>query len=153
VLAFSTACGGENDTTLDITYDPCEPLVLQPEGASDSQLASIDEGFAMWNAIAGTKISREEDAEAQHLVIRFEKSAPMFFGIYRDEVGDIVINSALDDQHERAITIAHELGHALALWHVERDDRKSVMNPGNTSTPPLRSDANELVSTWGACPP
>jgi hypothetical protein len=149
----AAACGqGPQDETLDIVYDPCVPLVIQPENASEAELKSIDDALPLWNEIAGTQLTRDPSVDAPRLIIRFEESAPMFYGIYLDETGDIVVNKTLDQHYERMITVAHEIGHALGLWHVNRGERVSVMNPSNVKTPPMLSDAQELEATWGTCP-
>lgn len=64
----------------------------------------------------------------------------------------IFINDDLDGQ-PLAVTVAHELGHAFGLVHVDPSVRASVMNPGNLSTPPTAADAAQVTGLWGACPP
>jgi hypothetical protein len=62
----------------------------------------------------------------------------------------VLVNRALTVASERAITIAHEVGHAMGLPHV--DGRPSLMNPGNLTLEPQPGDAAALVELWGACP-
>jgi hypothetical protein len=50
------------------------------------------------------------------------------------------------------ITVAHELGHAFGLWHVEHEVRTSVMNPGNLTVAPNAGDASDVAVLWGRCP-
>ena len=57
----------------------------------------------------------------------------------------------MDDDRQRAVTIAHEIGHAFGLLHVSVDDDASVMNDGNLVTEPNGFDVDALRSLWGAC--
>ena len=122
-LALIGGCaGGPQDTTLDIVSDVCEPTaVIASSDLSQPQLASIDD------------------------------AAEFFHGLYDDEHGVVYINRALSDDHQRTVTVAHELGHAFGLLHIDRDARVSVMNPNNLSVEPNDGDAAELVALWGSC--
>jgi hypothetical protein len=64
----------------------------------------------------------------------------------------VYVNLALTDRHERAVTIAHEVGHAFGLIHVDRAVRSSVMNQGNLEVEPSPADHHELTALWGDCP-
>src|SRR5262245_63968383 len=105
----------------------------------------------MWRAHNVSGLSRDTASGAPTVEIRFERAAPPFHGIYEDELGVVYVNSTLDDPEQRAIAIAHELGHAFGLWHVSADERSSVMNPGNLSVSPTSADGMALVEIWGAC--
>lgn len=144
---------GPQDTTLDIVNDVCEPTaVIAPADASGAQLASIDEALAMWAALGFDHLERAApDTGEQQVSIVFEEAAEMFHGLYDDENGVVYINSLLTDDHARAVTLAHELGHSLGLVHVDPGARISVMNPANLSVEPNGGDADELVALWGAC--
>lgn len=156
-LALLGGCaGGPQDTTLDIVSDVCEPTaVIAPADASAAQLASIDAALAMWADLGFDRAARvEAGAEVgaeQHVSVVFEEAAEMFHGLYDDENGIVYINSLIDDDHARAVTVAHELGHSFGLWHVDAGVRVSVMNPANMVVEPNESDAGELVALWGAC--
>jgi Zn-dependent peptidase ImmA (M78 family) len=87
----------------------------------------------------------------QLLQIQFMKAAGPFWGQYDDQTGVIFINESIADVDVLSIVIAHELGHAFGLHHVERQERMSLMNPANTVTPPTEADQRELEQLWGAC--
>ncbi len=133
-----------------VNYDPCLPLVVvPPANVSPAQLQSIDTAIAMWHTAGLTQVSRVESPNAQHLPVRFEKALPAFFGIYLDETGEVVINTSLTNPSQRAITLAHEMGHAWGLWHIEPSVRTSVMNKGNLSVKPLVADGDAVLAHWG----
>lgn len=68
--------------------------------------------------------------------------------MYEDEVGLIYINDALAAP-ELGIVIAHELGHAFGLPHIQ--GRASVMNAGNLTVAPNDDDRRALEALWGDC--
>jgi hypothetical protein len=155
LFAVLAACGGSDDT-IDIAFDPCDTLALRPVDATVEQAASIAAAAELWNSW-GTRVELLDPLEVGELPgeweipVRFEAAAPQFHGVYRDEIGDLVINTSLLDGSERAVVIAHELGHAFALEHVE--DYPSVMNRGNLERPPNATDAEDLWGSWPACVP
>ncbi len=106
-----------------------------------------------WNEVAGTRLTLEDVAGAARLPVEFEEAAPAFFGIYLDEEGRVVINRRLTEPHGRAVTIAHEMGHAFGLVHLEPETDISVMNPANLEVEPTPEDAGRLAEIWGRCPP
>ena len=146
------ACGsGSPDETIDVTYAPCEPLQLVPASdATADEMASLEDAIAMWQDY-GVDITLDERPDARKLPVKFEPAALAFYGLYEDEVGEVLINRRLDDRRERAITIAHELGHAFGLWHVDRGDRVSVMNTHNLDVEPNVGDMEALEATWRGC--
>lgn len=155
-LALVGGCaGGSVDTTLDIVSDVCEPTaIIAPADASERQLASIDGAIAMWVGLGFDRVARADGAaltDGQHIEIVFDDAAAFFHGLYDDEHGVVYINRALSDDHQRTVTVAHELGHAFGLLHIDRDARVSVMNPNNLSVEPNDGDAAELVALWGSC--
>lgn len=141
---------GDGDRVLEVVHDACEPLHLVASGATDEERASIDEASEMWNALGQTRLTTATTRGARTLEVRFETAAAVFHGLYDDERGVIYVNHRLEDPRERAITIAHELGHALGLWH--ETDRDSVMNPANLTLAPNAEDGAELEGLWGRCP-
>lgn len=141
---------------MQITFDPCQPLVVvPPANASAAQLQSLDDAIAMWHAVGITSLSRQDatqdqgPANAQHLPLRFQKALPAFYGIYLDKSGELVINTSLTDRKQRAITMAHEIGHAWGLFHIDTSVRTSVMNKGNLSVQPLAADGDAVLAHWG----
>ena len=129
-LAFALAIGcGSTDDTIDRTFDPCAFAI-------DTTVAGVSEALALWGL--------ESAPGAPEIVITFEDAAPSFHGLYDDEAGMIYVNSRLTDPAARAIVIAHELGHAFGLPHI--DVRTSVMNRGNLSTTPTLDDVALIAS-------
>lgn len=142
-----------DDQHFDIVYDPCEVIVVAPAAdTSADELLSIDDALAMWNSTGATRLTRHGRADQPRLAVSFESAAPAFYGLYRDDIGDVVINRSLRDRDARAVTIAHELGHALGLRHPEAGAGDSVMTAGNLDTPPSPSDLRSLELLWGRCP-
>jgi hypothetical protein len=152
LLLASAACGGKSDQTIDIIFDPCEPLSLSTGSSALSDQRSIEEAVGLWNQLAGTQLSLVKSGTAA-IDIEFEEAFPAQFGLYDDERGLIIVNRSLDVGRTRTITIAHELGHAMGLEHVKASERRSVMMPGNTDTPPGETDRDSLIAIWGACSP
>lgn len=155
-LALVGGCaGGPQDTTLDIVADVCEPTaVTASSDATGAQLASIDAALAMWSRLGFDRARRVAGVPltgGQHISIVFDDAAEFFHGLYDDEHGVVYINRALSDDHERSVTLAHELGHAFGLWHIDRGARVSVMNPSNLVVEPNDGDAAELAALWGSC--
>lgn len=152
VLGFLAGCAAPADDVLDRTFDVCAPIAIDVIGADPAQRASVDDAIALWRARGATGLGAG-GAGAPRIEIRFEPAAPAHYGYYADETGVVYVNARLEDPDARAVTIAHELGHAFGMWHVERDDRPSVMNPGNLAIAPNQADAEALLDLWGACPP
>ena len=147
------ACGVEADLAgPHILHDPCEPTVIVTAAdATAGELASIDAALAMWADVGIDTLTRMPSPAAQRILLGFEDAAPLFFGLYEPTRGQVVVNRQLQDGQARAVTIAHELGHALGLFHIDRDRRRSVMNEGNLSVIPTQADADELMRYWGPC--
>lgn len=152
---FAAGCtGGSAAEPLEIVFDPCEPIALEiAAGALPEERTSAADAAAMWNEGASAHLTLEAGpaAPAARLPIRFEEAAPIFYGVYEDEIGEIIINRSLADRRERAVTIAHEIGHAFGLLHVDESERRSLMNPGNLETGLTAEDLARLEALWGRC--
>jgi hypothetical protein len=148
-LASGACAGGPDDDVLDIVYDPCTGFRFVPASdATPEQLTAIADGAALWHRVLATVEAGDLAVPEPTIPIRFEDAAPAFRGIYLDETGEVVINRGLE-LDRMTITIAHELGHAFGLWHV--DDRVSVMNEGNITVVPDAADADAVVALWPSC--
>jgi hypothetical protein len=137
VLAL-VGCGA-GDSTIDRTFDPCT-LAIEAAGANAVQRAGIADALALWNLTPG---------DGAPLGMTFESAAAAFHGVYEDEAGIVRINVQITQPRALAIVIAHELGHAFGLPHV--DGRASLMNRGNLTTAPTAEDFDAISALWGLC--
>jgi len=144
------ACGGPPETGPAIVYSPCAPVHLAPEAdTTDAERESIVSAVAMWSQVGVTALTMNGSPEGA-VPLRFKHAAAVFHGVYEPSSGLVSINRGLSGT-EREVTVAHELGHAIGLPHVERSARASVMNPGNLTVLPTSEDVGELQRLWG-CP-
>jgi hypothetical protein len=142
LLAPLAACSSQVEGPA-ITYSPCDTIVVVPgPDATGDELASLPEAIALWNRLGSTRLTLEDVAGAEHLPISFQDAASSFHGLYDATYGIVYINHALVDPHQRAVVIAHELGHAMGLVHIT--SRASVMAPSNLSVEPNADDASAL---------
>jgi hypothetical protein len=148
------ACGSSGDaTTVATHFDVCAPILVDAPGATAEQLASLDDAIGMWNAQGVAQLARAAPGRSGAAVaLHFQRAAGNIFGLYDDVDAVIYVNLVVEDPHQRAVTIAHELGHAFGLEHVSSAARASVMNPGNLSHVPDAGDAASLRTLWGVCP-
>jgi hypothetical protein len=153
---LASGCAAPEEEGPIIVFDACAltSLRLAPD-ASDAERDGVKAALALWQAAGGPPLAvmpasvEAVSADlAQILPIGFESAAPAFFGLYRPARGDILINRGLQGPDARAITVAHEIGHAFGLTHVT--DRRSLMNPGNLQIPPGPDDA-QLILERSAC--
>ena len=104
--------------------------------------------MALWRDRGAPALGRRAGATMD---VIFEDAAPAFRGLYDDVQGLIYINRSITDEATLSIVIAHELGHAFGLFHVDASKRVSVMNPGNLDVPPTAEDQAAVESLWGVC--
>jgi hypothetical protein len=147
---FGCANNGD-DGKIDTVFDPCEPLVLDAEDGTGDERASIEKATQLWNAVASTQLSAAPVDGAPRVPVFFDDAGDNFHGQYDDQAGVIYINNDIDSDHARAVTLAHEAGHAMGLLHVDVDEHVSVMNDGNLVTEPNDFDVAALQAIWGAC--
>lgn len=155
LLITVAACSGPDQTPPGeaVAFDPCQPLLLLPDpAATAAERDGIAAGAALWNAIAGTRLTvADAGASADtFLPIHFQTAAAAFHGLYDPANGQVFINTDLGG-NAQAVTIAHEIGHAFGLAHVPSGERVSVMNPGNLNVEPNATDVATLALRWGAC--
>jgi Matrixin len=137
-LLVLVGCGA-GDTTIDRTFDPCT-LAIDAAGANDLQRAGIAEALALWDLTPG---------DGAPLAMTFEDAAAAFHGVYEDEDGIVRINVQITQPRALSIVIAHELGHAFGLPHI--DGRASLMNRGNLTIAPTADDFAAISALWGPC--
>lgn len=133
------------------TYDPCAGLTLVTTNAREDELESVDRALALWNEAGGFRLTREIQPGFSALKIEFEVASEASRGLYDDERGVVIVNRAIQDEHVRTITVAHELGHSFGLWHVSPDERRSLMNPQNKSLGPTEEDVASVRALWASC--
>lgn len=152
VVGIVSACVPPDDHALDITFDPCEVVIIEaPADATSAERASIEDAIHMWNAVSATGLTTDTALSGARLPVHFQTAALAFFGVYDDEIGEVFINRDLADPRERSVAIAHEVGHAFGLLHVNARERISVMNPANIDVVPTLEDGKALVSGAPTC--
>jgi hypothetical protein len=148
-LALGCIDVGEDEVSAFL--DACRPTLLVPAtDATAEERAGIAAAIALWGVVGGPATSMTDRSQSQSLAVGFQPAAPPFFGLYRPEQGDILVNRSLSEPTARAITIAHELGHAFGLRHVE--GRPSLMNRGNLQIPPGDLEVQMISARHGPCP-
>lgn len=147
------ACGPPDNTGPGIVFSPCAPVHLVPRGDTTSpERASIIAAIALWQRVGVRALSlgASTDSLEDAVPMQFKDASPLMHGVYEPSSGLVSINRVLTGT-EREVTVAHELGHALGLPHVDRATRSSVMNPSNLTILPSPDDVGELQRRWG-CP-
>ncbi len=142
------ACAAPTDVADPIVYDPCAPVIVAPvEALSPTQSAAVGEAIALWRAVGVTALTLDDSAGTQRVPLWFKDAPEPFHGVYEPRTGEVGINLKMKDRM-LAITVAHELGHAMGLPHVEKAERSSVMNPSNGTVAPTPHDERQLRDRW-----
>jgi hypothetical protein len=150
LVACVVAACGSGPAGPALTFDPCQPVAIAAPSVTAEQQASIADAMALWSAAGVTTLAMSDSPE---LTIEFKSGAAVEYGFYDATTATVYVNTEVTDPAQRAIVLAHELGHALALVHVPAATRLSVMNPGNLTVAPTADDAHALATIWGACTP
>lgn len=134
-------------------HDVCAPISLAVHEPSEVQRTGLEGALALWRDRGVSTVRVVEGAAAAEAAIqlRFEVAGRPFYGLYDDEASVVYVNSTIEDLRPLSIVIAHELGHAFGLEHIDAARRRSLMNPGNLVTPPTEEDRTELEALWGRC--
>jgi len=149
-LGLLPACASES--AVETTYDPCSPLTIALDpGASAAEVSGVEGAVLAWREVLPVQIvlgTGERGADV--LPLRFE-SGVSYRAMYWDSIGVISVSRELLDPADYPVAIAHELGHAFGLLHVDASERPSVMNVGNLALGPTADDAAAVRALWGSC--
>lgn len=135
------------------TYDPCSPLTLAVEdGLGDAERRGVEDAIAVWTQVVPARITIGSGTRAPDVLpVRFEPGDTFYRAIYWDAFGEIAISRDRLAPEHYGIALAHEMGHAFGLHHVEPSERISVMNVGNLEQGPTEDDAAGIAALWPSC--
>jgi hypothetical protein len=143
-----SACSADTE----VIYDPCSPLVVEPgPGSLPNELQSIEDAIAAWNEVLPTRLELSSGSSEDALPILFDSGDTYYRALYWDKRGEIWIGRDKLSADDLALAIAHEMGHAFGLQHVDAEDRPSVMNVGNLEFSPSVADADAVRDVWDSC--
>lgn len=139
--------------SIERTYDPCSPLTLSVDAEiSEAELGGVEDAIAAWADVVPVRFTIGSGAQAADVLpIRFEPGDTFYRAIYWDGLGQIAISRDRLAPEDYGIALAHEMGHAFGLHHIELADRVSVMNVGNLEHSPTAADAALIEARWDAC--
>jgi hypothetical protein len=142
-----------SDPEIETVYDPCSPLTLAVAadlGAPETR--GIADAIAAWGHVLPVTIELGTGAQAADVLpIVFEAGDTFYRAIYWDALGSISISRDRLAPEDYGLAIAHELGHAFGLGHVDLEDRPSIMNVGNLEVVPGEADAAAVRARWATC--
>lgn len=147
------ACGAPQPVGPAIVFSPCGPVHLAPgDDTTANERQSIVTAISLWQQVGvwALTLGAPNDTIEAAVPVQFKNASPLFHGVYEPSSGVVSINRQLTGT-EREVTVAHELGHALGLPHVDHALRSSVMNPANLTVLPTAEDQAELQRLW-SCP-
>lgn len=146
-LLLLAGCGRADEFAM--AFDPCAPLSLVAE--DEARTPVVEDAIRMWRAVYPVGLTATGTA-APVLPILFVDTA-LYLGRFDDRRGVIELANRVDERRAMAVVLAHELGHAMNLYHVGEGDRVSVMNKGNARVAPTPADGAALRARWGLCRP
>jgi predicted Zn-dependent protease len=150
LLALAPACSP--DSTIDITFDPCSHLAILPlDGTKAAEVQAIEDAVAAWSQVIPARIDVDAAAGDGALTVSFESGDTPFRAMYFDHWGEIMVSRDKLAPGDYALALAHELGHAFGLQHVDQSERPSVMNVGNLSISPTEEDGLAVTALWQSC--
>jgi len=150
-LVFVTACAANEE--VETTFDPCSPLEIVVTSDHVEDVEAVKAALAAWARVVpvGDVAVTPGTPAAGQLTVRFLDGEQPVRGMYYDSVGLVEISRDMLAPEVYPIAVAHELGHAFGLLHVEASTRASVMNVGNTTVEPTEQDAIEVIAKWASC--
>jgi hypothetical protein len=150
LVAMALAACGTGPSGPALTFDPCQPVAIGAPSVTADQRASIGDAFTLWSTVGIANLAMSDSPE---VTIVFKAGSTIEFGFYDPTTATVYVNTEVTDPTQRAIVLAHELGHSFGLVHVPVATRPSVMNPGNLTVAPTQGDTAALAAIWGSCPP
>jgi hypothetical protein len=151
VLALAvSACAANQDA--ETTFDPCSPITIAVDSQHPEDLAVVQAALAEWRQVLPVEATAvAAPPTSGQLAVRFLDGTQPIRGIYWDAIG--VVEISRDELVPAAypIAVAHELGHAFGLAHVDAKDRASVMNVSNTDIAPTPEDGAGVIAKWPSC--
>jgi hypothetical protein len=148
-LAVS-ACATNQD--VETTFDPCSPLAIAVDSPHADDTAVVTAALAAWGRVLPVQATATASAPVSgELTVRFLDGEQPVRGVYWDAIGVVEISRDMLEPRAYPVAVAHELGHAFGLVHVDAADRPSVMNVGNTTVEPTPEDAALVIAKWPSC--